>query len=463
MKDRFRLLTIFLTGTLLLAACGRSTPVSQVLPPAIILTSPTSGQQVAEGQATTVAFIATDAQGVTRVELGVDGVLLYTATNPQPAPNAPFYGEWAWTPSGAGSHAVMAVAYNTASVASSPLLVNVTVTGSGGEAGPGQAGGSEGGGNQPTATWTPLAVDTQAPPSPPQATDTSQPPPPPPQPTDTSQPPPTAKPTAKPTSGGGGDSGRPAAPGLITDFETFGTWKRGDQPNGTFSQSAEQVHGGAYAGKLAYDFPSSGSDFVVFLQTHKLGGEPNQISAWVYGDGSKHYLNVWIKDAKGETWQFSLGQVKHTGWQQMTAWLDPTAPWPTAHIDGPSNNAVDYPIDFRGLALDDVPDSFVGKGTLYIDDLRCDKANQPQPTATTQPDAVSIRFWADRESLSKGQCTKLHWDVQNVREVYLDGQGVVGQGEREVCPTATTTYELRVILKNGSTERRTITLTVTNP
>ena len=355
----------------------------------------------------------------------------------------------------------MAVAHSTAGVASNPLVVNVTVAGSGDERplGPGRRFGRAAE-PQPTATWTPLAVDTRRPPPPPHPS---------------LLPPPRRRHRHHPAAAAHGQahreadsrrrgsSGRPNAPGPITDFETFGTWKRGDQANGTFSQSSEQVHGGSYAGKLAYDFPSSGSDFVVFVQTYKLGGEPNQISAWVYGDGNKHYLNVWIKDAKGETWQFPLGQVKHNGWQQMTAWLDPTAAWPATHIDGPCNDKVDYPIDFRALVLDDVPDSFAGTGAIYIDDLRCDAGNQPQPTATTQPNATSIRFWADRESLPKGQCTWLRWDVQNVREVYLDGQGVVGQGQREVCPTATKTYELRVVLQGGGTERRTLTLTVTNP
>ena len=37
-------------------------------------------------------------------------------------------------------------------------------------------------------------------------------------------------------------------PGLIADFERFGTWKRGDQPERTFTQSAAQVHQGSYAG-----------------------------------------------------------------------------------------------------------------------------------------------------------------------------------------------------------------------
>jgi hypothetical protein len=137
------------------------------------------------------------------------------------------------------------------------------------------------------------------------------------------------------------------------------------------------VHSGAYSGKLAYDFPSGGNDFVVFLQTFLLGGRPNQISAWVYGDGSKHYLNVWIKDAAGEIWQFPLGQAQHTGWQQMTARLDPTMAWPAGHIDGPSNGVVEYPIDFRAVVLDDIPDTFRGGGTIYLDDLRCDEVGAP--------------------------------------------------------------------------------------
>ncbi len=233
----------------------------------------------------------------------------------------------------------------------------------------------------PPATDTPLPTETLRP----TATEA-------PQPTDTPAPEPTAippTPTAtspvKPTAGSEGGGSRPASPGPITDLEQFGTWKRGDQPNGTFTQSSEQVHSGSYAGKLAYNFSSADSDFVVFLQTHRLGGRPNQIGAWVYGDGSKHYLNVWVRDAAGETWQFPLGQVKHTGWQQMVAWLDPAAPWPAGHIEGPANGVMEYPLDFRGLVLDDIPDSFIGSGVIYVDDLRCAEAEAPPPVATPAP------------------------------------------------------------------------------
>ncbi len=58
----------------------------------------------------------------------------------------------------------------------------------------------------------------------------------------------------------------------------------------------------------------------------------------------------------------------------------------------------------------------------------------PQPTA---PPAAGIAFWADSYYLSAGQCTTVHWDVQNVREVYFysqgqswEGHGVTGKEDR---------------------------------
>jgi hypothetical protein len=56
----------------------------------------------------------------------------------------------------------------------------------------------------------------------------------------------------------------------------------------------------------------------------------------------------------------------------------------------------------------------------------------------------------------------LHWDVENVREVYLGGEGVVGHGDREVCPSATTTYRLRVVLHDGSEQVYEVTVEVTS-
>jgi mannosyltransferase len=75
----------------------------------------------------------------------------------------------------------------------------------------------------------------------------------------------------------------------------------------------------------------------------------------------------------------------------------------------------------------------------------------------------SIRFWAEPRSLARGDCTWLRWQVDNVREVYLDGEGVVGHDQQQVCPSATTSYELKVIHLDGTETMQTIEVRVSTP
>ena len=95
-----------------------------------------------------------------------------------------------------------------------------------------------------------------------------------------------------------------------------------------------------------------------------------------------------------------------------------------------------------------------------------DRANRTTDFAITitvetgLSNSAVITFWADPTNVARGQCTTLHWDVRNVRAVYLGGQGVVGQGSQQMCPNNTTTYTLRVILQNGAEETRLVTVTV---
>jgi hypothetical protein len=83
--------------------------------------------------------------------------------------------------------------------------------------------------------------------------------------------------------------------------------------------------------------------------------------------------------------------------------------------------------------------------------------------AVTPSEPPSIHFWADESVVSRGACTSLRWDVENVREVYLQGAGVVGQGDREVCPTADGVYELRVVHRDGTETRRVVNVAVEPP
>ncbi|MCB0181507.1 MAG: PD40 domain-containing protein [Anaerolineae bacterium] len=100
-----------------------------------------------------------------------------------------------------------------------------------------------------------------------------------------------------------------------------------------------------------------------------MAGRPTGITADVFGDGSGHFLNVWVKDSQGEIWAFTFGQIKHEGWQSMTAVIDTGLGWPNEHIDGPGNKVIDYPLAFYALVLDDAPDNQIGSGVIYVDNL----------------------------------------------------------------------------------------------
>lgn len=216
--------------------------------------------------------------------------------------------------------------------------------------------------NTPTLrpTRTPTSVPTDTPTAAPTATRT-----------------PTRRPTTPPP---------PARPGLVFDFEQNQTWRRGDEPYGTFTRSNEQVKDGASSGKLAYDYPAVINNYVVFeLRPAKaFGGQISGLTAWVFGDGSKHYLNVWIKDQMGEVRAYSFGQINHQGWKQMTVYFDDAAPWPAGHVmNKPDNGRLDQPASFYAWVLDGVPNESASRGAIYLDEVFTTTEAIPQATPTT--------------------------------------------------------------------------------
>lgn len=80
------------------------------------------------------------------------------------------------------------------------------------------------------------------------------------------------------------------------------------------------------------------------------------------------------------------------------------------------------------------------------------------PTATeaplpTRPVWASV-FWADKYTLTPGECTVLHWNLEGVTAVYLNGVAVTGAEDRRECPSRTTIYTLRVTSGAASQDLR---------
>lgn len=80
----------------------------------------------------------------------------------------------------------------------------------------------------------------------------------------------------------------------------------------------------------------------------------------------------------------------------------------------------------------------------------------PAPT----PVSMLIEFWSDRGQVKPGKCATLFWNVQGIKAVYFQGNGVAGQGSSTECPMVTTTYHLQVILMNNTETNRYISLLV---
>ena len=310
----------------------------------------------------------------------------------------------------------------------------------------------------PTQTATPTATPTET--STPTATPTA---------TYTDTPTPTASPTRPPPPPVVQQPVvRPVAaqarPGYITDFETWGKWVPGDQKYGTFSQSAEQVHTGNFAGKFTYGLPATQDNFQLFKPSTpiRIDSQATALQIWVYGDGSNNWLNAWISNASGQIWQRTFGRISHTGWLQMTARLGDDAPWPNAVVFGnKAATKIAYPVSFYALVLD-ADDGKAATGTVFVDDLTVLTGSPPPATSNPPPPpntgTAQISVGAESTQVTPGTCTTLHWDIQGVQYVYLNDVAQVGQASQQVCPIRTTTYTWRIGLLDGTEVARQVTV-----
>jgi hypothetical protein len=73
---------------------------------------------------------------------------------------------------------------------------------------------------------------------------------------------------------------------------------------------------------------------------------------------------------------------------------------------------------------------------------------------------TTLAFEADKTLLAPGECATLSWNVTDVKEVRLNGQGVAGVATQQVCPTQPANYDLVAVTNTGQTLSERITITV---
>jgi hypothetical protein len=123
-------------------------------------------------------------------------------------------------------------------------------------------------------------------------------------------------------------------------------------------------------------------------------------------------------------------------------------------------------LDHQGVAGEGVRAVCPAADMTYVLDVEFDDSTTASRSLTiivTPTGAAVLRFWAEQYTLPLGACTTLHWKVQNVREVYLNDQGVPGVGAVQVCPDVSQPYTLRVVDWAGRSVEREIVLMAGDP
>ena len=113
---------------------------------------------------------------------------------------------------------------------------------------------------------------------------------------------------------------------------------------------------------------------------------------------------------------------------------------------------------------------FGARITIVIDVPGWGPSPPPPPPPPAPPPPPSdlepyIHFWTDTTRVNWGECTNIHWDVENVQAIFLEHgdrtRGVVGHDSKWVCPHEDgKTYTLHVVRRDGSEESRKVKIDI---
>ena len=137
-------------------------------------------------------------------------------------------------------------------------------------------------------------------------------------------------------------------------------------------------------------------------------------------------------------------------------WTQPYEVQPGDNLTGISQRANVTLEELESANCLNNPNSLPIGMTLYLPQGAIEPTH---PATTYTPSAVFFR--ADSESINIGSCTTLRWDVQNIREIKLDGNLITTETSRQICPDQTTTYTLTVTYYDDTQSEHHVTITTT--
>ena len=177
----------------------------------------------------------------------------------------------------------------------------------------------------------------------------------------------------------GVDAQPAAAPArLVEDFDATwrpGAWQFSNGPEfpgakGSFERSPEAAHGGAFGGKLAFDF-TGGGNYVAAILTLKGAPDVKEVRVWLKNPAG-HRITFRYTDSTGQTLQKTTALPPSSRWTEVgfECWE-----W-SGHWGGANDGVVHGPPSQIALLVEN---SGPKQGALLIDDVRLVEGKPLQP------------------------------------------------------------------------------------
>jgi len=156
----------------------------------------------------------------------------------------------------------------------------------------------------------------------------------------------------------------------LSDFEKgTGSWKSilgGQQAKSTLSVSADAGLSGSNALRVDYEFiGKEGLEYVAFGSRASIEKPGQSLGFWYRFSDQPLALRLRITDKSGETHQLNLPRPQEEGWNFTAVSLKPQG----SHWAGDGNGKLDYPVRLDSIVADRPKRGYVGKGSLWIDNV----------------------------------------------------------------------------------------------
>lgn len=131
------------------------------------------------------------------------------------------------------------------------------------------------------------------------------------------------------------------------------------------------------------------------------------------------------------------------------------------------SNAIPSNVMFKRMEVYSPPDfgEVACKGKTCPDGTEYTYYSDQTGVELAQPPAaeVNAEIWADAYSLTKGECTTLHWAVSGADQVFFQDTEVLPGGNQLVCPQETTSYTVNASNAGGNRGGAVLAIRVEEP